>query len=282
MKESLTMSEPMRLQAYLAKCGVGSRRYCESLIQSGHVMVNNKTVKEMGVKVTNDDVVQVDGETVEIIEKVYYIALNKPRGYVCTNFDPNEERYARDLITIRDQRLLFNVGRLDKDSNGLIIFSNDGEFANKVTHPRNQIEKEYVVHLDKKPQVEDLKKALDGLYIDLPQPYRIKSYSFMPQRRDYIKVVLTEGKNREIRKIFSFLGYEVKGLTRIRIGCIELGNLQPGEFRNLSRKEIDGLLEGKTSLVQRKKFGNALKREKLEKKAAREAAKEKEKRRGEE
>ena len=280
MKESLAMSEPMRLQAYLAKCGVGSRRYCESLILNGRVMVNNKTVKEMGVKVTNDDVVQVDGETVEIIEKVYYIALNKPRGYVCTNYDPNEERYARDLITIRDQRLLFNVGRLDKDSNGLIIFSNDGEFANRVTHPRNQIEKEYVVHLDKKPQVEDLKKALDGLYIDLPQPYRIKSYSFIPQRRDYIKVVLTEGKNREIRKIFSFLGYEVKGLTRIRIGCIELGNLQPGEFRNLSRKEIDGLLEGKTSLVQRKKFGNALKREKLEKKATREAAKEK--RRGKE
>lgn len=266
MRERITMSEnDLRLQVYMAKCGVGSRRFCESLIEQGRVMVNNRTIKEMGVKVGPADVVQVDGETIEPVDNVYYIALNKPHGYVCTNYDPNEDKYARSLITIRDQHLLFNVGRLDKDSNGLIIFSNDGDFANKVTHPRNQIEKEYVVHLDRKPQVEDLKKALQGLYIDMSQPYRIKSYEFIPQRRDYIKVVLTEGKNREIRKIFSFLGYEVKGLTRIRIGCIELGSLQPGEFRNLSRKEIEGLIEGKNTLVVRKKFGAALKREKAAK-----------------
>lgn len=254
-------SQALRLQVYMAKCGVGSRRHCEELISQRRVMVNNRVVDQMGVKVTPEDIVQVDGETIEPVDKVYYIALNKPRGYVCTNYDPNEERYARDLIMIRDQNLLFNVGRLDKDSNGLILFSNDGDFANRVTHPRNEIEKEYVVHLDRKADVEDLKKALKGLYIDLPQPYRIKSYSFIPQRKDYIRVVLTEGKNREIRKIFSFLGYEVKGLTRVRIGCIELGSLQPGEFRNLSKKEIEGLLAGKNSLDERKKFGAALKRE---------------------
>ena len=269
-RESYSMTEDMRnddegrlrLQVFMAKCGVGGRRFCEDLISQGRVMVNNKVIREMGVKVGDDDVVQVDGETIERSDKVYYIALNKPRGYVCTNYDPNEERYARDLITIRDQNLLFNVGRLDKDSNGLILFSNDGEFANRVMHPRNEIEKEYLVHLDRKPDVEDLHKALKGLYIDIPQPYRIRSFSLVPMRRDYIKVVLTEGKNREIRKIFSFLGYEVKGLTRIRIGCIELGNLQPGEFRNLSRKEIDGLLAGKTSLVNRRKFGNAARKAK--------------------
>ena len=117
---------PIRLQAYMAKCGVGSRRSCEELIKQGRVMINNKVVREMGVKVGADDVVQVDTETIEPADKLYYIALNKPRGYVCTNFDPNEEKYARDLIGIRDNRLLFNVGRLDKDSNGLIIFTNDG------------------------------------------------------------------------------------------------------------------------------------------------------------
>lgn len=238
----------MRLQAFMAKCGVGGRRYCEELIAQGRVKVNNRTVREMGVKVTPDDIVQLDGETLEASEKIYYIALNKPRGYVCTNYDPKETLYARDLIAIRDQRLLFNVGRLDKESNGLILFSNDGDFANRVTHPRNGIEKEYLVHLDRKCEIEDLKKALKGVYIDIPQPYRIKSYSFVPRRKDYIKVVLTEGRNREIRKIFSYLGYEVKGLTRIRIGCIELGNLQSGDFRNLSRREIEGLLAGRNSL----------------------------------
>ena len=133
---------PIRLQAYLAKCGCGSRRYCEQLIADGRVMVNNKTIREMGVKVNENDIVQVDTETVEVVDKSYYIALNKPKGYVCTNFDPNETKYARELIGIRDQNLLFNVGRLDRDSNGLILFTNDGDFANKIMHPSQEIEKE--------------------------------------------------------------------------------------------------------------------------------------------
>ena len=252
---------PIRLQAYMAKCGAGSRRSSELLIKEGRVMVNNKVVREMGYKVNEDDIVQVDTVTIEPAENVYYIALNKPRGYVCTNYDPNETLYARDLIGIRDNRLLFNVGRLDRDSNGLILFTNDGNFANSIMHPKFEIEKEYLVHLDRKVDIEDLKQAIQGLYIDMDKPYRIKSYEFVPRRKDYIKVILIEGKNREIRKIFSFLGYEVKGLTRIRIGCIELGNLESGEFRNLSKKEIEGLLSGKNSLEERKKFGAALKRE---------------------
>ena len=137
---------PVRLQVYLAKCGVGSRRSCETLISEGHVSVNNKIIREMGVKINTEDIVQVDLETVEPNEKLYYFALNKPRGYVCTNYDPNEDRYARSLITIRDQHLLFNVGRLDKDSLGLMLFTNDGDFAQKVTHPKFEIEKEYLVH----------------------------------------------------------------------------------------------------------------------------------------
>jgi len=252
---------PIRLQAYLAKCGCGSRRFSEELIKQGRVMVNNKTIREMGTKVSEGDIVQVDGETVEIAERTYYIALNKPKGYVCTNYDPNETRYARELIDIRDQNLLFNVGRLDRDSNGLIIFTNDGDFANKVTHPKFEIEKEYIVHLDRMCETEDLKRALNGIYIDQKTPYRIKSYEFVPRHKDYIRVTLTEGKNREIRKIFSYLGYDIKGLTRIRIGCIELGDLSFGKYRALSKKEIEGLLAGKTSLVERKKFGAALRRE---------------------
>ncbi len=238
----------MRLQAFLAKCGVASRRGSEELIAQGRVMVNNRTVREMGVKVEEDDVVQVDGETVEICDRLYYIALNKPRGYVCTNWDPNETMYARDLIGMRDSNLLFNVGRLDKDSSGLILFSNDGSFANEMMHPRYEVEKEYLVKLDRNVVLDDLSKALNGLYIDMPRPYRIKRYDLVPRTKQYIRVTLTEGRNREIRKIFSFLGYDVKSLTRIRIGCVELGNLEVGEWRNLRKEEIDGLLSGKTRL----------------------------------
>ena len=202
----MASDDRLRLQVYMAKCGLGGRRYCEELITQGRVMVNNRTVRELGTKVCPDsDIVQVDGETIEMSDKLYYIALNKPRGYVCTNYDPNEDSYARDLITIRDQNLLFNVGRLDKDSNGLILFSNDGEFANKVTHPRNGIEKEYLVHLDRKPDVEDLKNAVKGLYIDMSQPYRILRFSFVPMRRASTRAVLPAGKNREVRRRYPFL-----------------------------------------------------------------------------
>lgn len=248
------MTYPVRLQVYMAKCGVGSRRHCEDLIARGHVMVNNKVIREMGVKVSEEDIVQVDGITLEPVDKRYYIALNKPRGYVCTNWDPNEDRYARDLVQIRDQGLLFNVGRLDKESNGLLLFTNDGEFANRVTHPRNKIEKEYLVRLDRRASVEDLRRAIDGLYIDMSKPYRIIRYDYLPRQKEYLKVTLTEGRNREIRKIFSFLGYEVKGLTRIRIGCVELGSLEPGQFRNLSRKEVEGLMEGRNSVDRPKRI----------------------------
>ncbi len=236
---------PMRLQAYMAKCGVGSRRSCEEMIRDGRVMVNNRIVREMGVKVGEDDIVQVDTETIELADRVFYIALNKPRGYVCTNYDPNEDRYARDLIDIRENQTLFNVGRLDKDSNGLILFTNDGDFANRMMHPRYEVEKEYIVKLDRNIVIDDLNRALDGVYIDLPKPYRIKRYDLMPRTREFIRVTLIEGKNREIRKIFSYLGYEVKSLTRIRVGCVELGDLRPGEWRNLTREEVSGLLSGR-------------------------------------
>ena len=244
----------MRLQAYMAKCGVASRRNSEELIKQKRVMVNNKIVTELGTKVGEDDIVQVDGETIEIETAKYYIALNKPRGYVCTNWDPNEDRYARDLVTMRDKDLLFNVGRLDKESSGLILFTNDGEFANRMMHPRYQLEKEYLVKLDRPCMIEDLNKALDGIYIDIDEPYKIKRYDFVPRTKLYIRITLTEGKNREIRKIFSYLGYEVKSLTRIRIGTVELGDLEVGEWRNLKKEEIDDLLNSRNEKRGERKF----------------------------
>ena len=238
---------PMRLQAFMAKCGVASRRGSEELIAQGRVMVNNKTVREMGVKIEESDIVQVDGETIELSGKLYYIALNKPKGYVCTNYDPNEDKYARDLIAMRDNNLLFNVGRLDKESNGLILFTNDGEFANAMMHPRYEVEKEYLVKLNRPIEFDDLNKALDGIYIDLPTPYKIRRYDLVPRTKTYIKVTLTEGKNRETTKTLNSMDYAVQSLTRTSIGCVDLGDLEVGEWRNLKKEEIDGLLSGKNN-----------------------------------
>ena len=226
---------PIRLQSYLAKCGVGSRRGCESLITEGRVMVNNKVVMELGTKVNENDIVYVDDVLAEPEERSYYFALNKPRGFVCTNYDPNEKAYARDLIDIPERNLLFNVGRLDKDSQGLIIFTNDGEFANLIMHPSSQIEKEYIVRVDQ----DIIKKDMDDAYRGLIKPYRIKSYNLISKRE--VSVVLTEGKNREIRNLFALMGYEVKKLTRIRIGRIHLDDLPTGQYRKLTKTEVSSL-----------------------------------------
>ena len=228
---------PIRLQSYLAKCGAGSRRSCETLITEGRVTVNNKIVTELGTKVNENDIVYVDDVLAEPEEQSYYFVLNKPRGYVCTNYDPNETAYARDLIDIPQRNLLFNVGRLDKDSQGLIIFTNDGDFANLVMHPSSETEKEYIVKVDQ----DIIKKDMDDAYRGLIQPYRIKSYKLLSKRE--VSVVLTDGKNREIRNLFDMMGYEVKKLTRIRIGDVLLGDLQSGKYRRMSRQEIQSLLK---------------------------------------
>ena len=156
---------------------------------------------------------------------------------MCTNYDPNETAYARDLIDVPEKSLLFNVGRLDKDSQGLILFTNDGDFANLIMHPSSETEKEYIVRTD----LEILKKDMDDAYRGLIRPYRIKSYRILGKRD--ASVVLTEGKNREIRNMFEAMGYEVKRLTRIRIGHIELGELGLGKYRKLTKSEVNSLIE---------------------------------------
>lgn len=247
----MKLEYPIRLQSYLAKSGCGSRRSCEQLISSGRVKVNTKRVTELGTKVDEEDVVQVDDQLVEPSDRTYYFALNKPKGYVCTNYDPNEDRYARDLIDIPDRNLLFHIGRLDKESTGLILFTNDGDVAQKIMHPSNEIEKEYLVNTDDTIKREDMEEALRGVYIDIPKPYRIRRFELQTKR--WARIVLTEGKNREIRKIFSYYGYDVKQLIRVRIGCIELGDLKPGEYRQLTKDEVDALLSGTNENPRTKK-----------------------------
>lgn len=236
-KREKMIEYPIRLQAYLAKSGLGSRRSCESLITQGRVKVDGRTVCELGTKVEEGQSVFVDDVEAKVSEKLYYYALNKPVGFVCTNYDPNEKLYARSLINIPDQDLLFNVGRLDKESEGLILFTNDGDFANKVTHPSNEVEKEYLVTLDAPITKENMDLAAKGKVA----PYRIRGYEIVGKKQ--VKVTLTEGKNRELRNLFYELGYEVKALIRLRIASIELGTLKTGKYRALTSVELRSLIK---------------------------------------
>lgn len=240
---TMQIDYPIRLQSYLAKSGFGSRRSCERLISEGRVSVNTRIVTEMGTKVDKDDVVMVDNVLAEPADRLFYYALNKPKGYVCTNYDPNETKYARDLITIPENNLLFHVGRLDKDSTGLILYTNDGDAAQKIMHPSNRIEKEYAIMTTEPIQRADMDEALRGVYIDSQKPYVIKKFELRSKR--WVVVTLTEGKNRELRKIFSYFGYTIRHLVRLRIGPIELGDLPEGKYLPVTKSEMYALLEGK-------------------------------------
>ncbi len=238
MSKKSDLVYPMRLQRYLAKCGLGSRRFCETLIQNGSIRLNGVTVATQGVKVLEDDLVEYNNTPVSPVDPVY-IALNKPIGYVSSNFDPHHTLLARDLIDIRERASLFHVGRLDKDSSGLILYTNDGNFAQRISHPSNEIEKEYVVTVREYLKKDDLAAVKrNGIVIDTVR-YRIKDFSIHTSRT--VHIILQEGKNREIRKIFSSLGYTISGLHRIRIGDILLGNLESGSFRYLTDEEVESI-----------------------------------------
>ncbi|MDD2231865.1 MAG: pseudouridine synthase [Sphaerochaetaceae bacterium] len=231
----MKLDYPVRLQVYLAKSGFGSRRTCENLMTDGRVTVNGKVCMVLGTKVNEDDAVYVDDVLAEPSDKLYYYALNKPVGYVCSNYDPNEERFAVDLIDVPWNNLLFHIGRLDKDSSGLILYTNDGDLANRVMHPSHEVEKEYMVETDTDINRKDLDQAAKG---NVP-PYSIKSYELLSKR--WVKIILTEGKNREIRNMLGLLGYNVSHLVRTRIGGVELGKMPVGRFRTLSKAEIESL-----------------------------------------
>ena len=248
----MNIEYPIRLNSFLAKSGCGSRRSCESLIQSGRVKVNMARVTDLATKVGAEDVVMVDDVPVEPVERAFYYALNKPRGYLCTNWDPNEKLYARDLIDTPARDLLFHVGRLDRDSEGLIIYTNDGDVAQKITHPSTEIEKEYMVRTDRPVQRRDMEEALRGLSID-GEIYTIKRFEHFS--RQCPRILLTEANNRENRRLFEAFGYEIKELIRLRVGCIELDNLKVGHWRTIRREEIRALLRGETEPLRRRREG---------------------------
>ena len=238
-------SAPMRLQVFLAHAGVASRRTAETLIAQGKITVNGNRVTTPGFKVLPCDNVRFDERSVKIESRLLYLALNKPPLYICSSRDPQGRPLALDLLPVYKSGSgagedapsirLYNVGRLDYRSTGLIIFTNDGEFAARLGHPRAQIEKEYLVESTSPIPDRVVEEFERGLIIE-GILYRA-SYIERTGRKS-LRVVLIEGKNREIRKVFSHFHLHPERLQRVRIGPVCLGSLKEGDSRPLTAEEL--------------------------------------------
>lgn len=225
-----------RLSKILSQAGFASRRKCEELIFSGRVQVNGEVVtKPQHLTDPLKDQVFVDGKKMKGLEpKVYYL-INKPRGYVCSN----EERYTYRVIDLFPKKhRLFTVGRLDKESCGLLIVTNDGSLSHQVMHPSFEVQKEYLVKTNFEVSVEDLEIMRLGITIDTAF---VKPLKVQKVRKNTVKITLKEGKKHEVRKLVGQTGLEVKELTRIRIGNLHLGNLEPGQFKQVSLNELESV-----------------------------------------
>lgn len=235
-------NQPERLQKYIAACGETSRRKAEELISKGKVKVNGHPAT-IGMSVIHGkDLVTIGDKTLTLPQGKIYIALNKPRGYVTTLSDELGRRCITDLVTDIESRI-FPVGRLDRDSEGLILMTDDGEFANMLTHPSKHVPKIY--HVSVKPNIteEQLTKIQTGIELDgiKTAPANAQLLRRYPDR-SVIEIVLFEGRNREIRRMCESLGLEVMRLERIGVGTIKLGGLKPGTWRELTDKEIASLV----------------------------------------
>lgn len=241
----------IRLQKYLAECGVASRRKAEQIISEGRVAVNGRIVNEMGFKVEPDDVVEVDGRQLYTEEKKVYIMLNKPVGYVTTSRDQFSRKTVIDLVEGISERI-YPVGRLDYDTSGLLILSNDGDFTHRLTHPRHEMEKKYIARVQGTPSDEELQKFREGLKIEdyTTAPAKIKVLD-KGRETSTLEIIIHEGKNRQVRKMCDAIGHTVLSLQRIEIGGLKLGNLPEGKWRRLLPEEVE-LLERDSATTNKK------------------------------
>lgn len=237
-KEPCPSHDAMRLQLYMARCGVASRRASEEIIAAGRVSVNGTVVTEPGTKVSLADSVSVDGKEISLEETLRYVLLNKPSGYVCSASDEKGRQVASDLLKDAYSERLYSIGRLDMFSSGLIIFTNDGSFAAKLSHPSAELEKEYIVDTSVPLPRSLADDFMDGIRID-GIFYRCKDARELNARR--MRIVLEEGKNREIRRVFEKYEVGIKSLMRVRIGCVGVESLQYGQFRDLTQAEVAAL-----------------------------------------
>lgn len=236
----MTNQQKIRLNKFLAQANSGSRRSVEKLIESGLVKVNNDVVTHPGHPIDpQKDSVVYDGNEIRQDIEPTYIMLNKPVGYICSRSDEKKRETVFSLV--RHPQRLFTIGRLDRDSEGLLLFTNDGEFANRLIHPRYKVEKKYSVVLQKPAPVDCVEKFRRGVIID--KRFRVSGNLYFPNARNRKVCVVTirEGRNRQIRKMFAAVGARVKFLQRFQIDALKLGSLAPGAWRYLTKKELNAL-----------------------------------------
>lgn len=238
-KKTTSSDDTIRLNRYIANAGICSRREADVLIASGVVTVNGKVVTEMGHKVTMDDVVTYDGAAIKNEEKKYLL-LNKPKDYITTMDDPQERRTVMELIKSACRERLYPVGRLDRNTTGLLLFTNDGDMAAKLTHPKHNIKKVYHVTLNKKITADDFKKISEG--IELEDGFiRPDAIEYVEEGKKDLGIEIHSGRNRIVRRIFEQLGYEVVRLDRVTFAGLTKKDIPRGKWRFLSTKEVNFL-----------------------------------------
>ena len=234
----------IRLQKLLAQSGVASRRKCEELMLDGRVEVDGEVVTRLGTKVDpRTAVIRVDGKRLPPMSANVYLVLNKPRGVVSTMSDPHGRRTLTDLVADRPERL-FHVGRLDTDTEGLILLTNDGDFAQKVAHPSYELSKTYVAEVEGVVEKATVKRVLAGVELD-DGPVEAHSFKVVSSsaRRSIVELVIHEGRNRIVRRLLDEVGHPVTRLTRTAIGPVRLVGLKPGQLRELTADELGVLLD---------------------------------------
>lgn len=232
----------MRINKYIAHAGVASRRKAEDLIKQGLVRVNGQVVRELATSVKSGDRVEVEGQPIYNEEKVYYL-LNKPRGVISSVSDDKGRKTVIDLLPQVKERI-YPVGRLDWDTSGILILTNDGDFTDEMIHPRNEIDKVYVARVKGIANKEKLRPLTKGIAIDgkktKPAIYNIIKVD-AAKDRSIVELTIHEGRNHQVKKMFEAVGLKVDKLSRTRFGCLDLNGLRPGESRKLSKKEVSQL-----------------------------------------
>lgn len=233
----------MRINKYIASCGVCSRRAADELITQGKVKVNGKAVKTLGAEVDEyNDTVTVDGKKIVPVSRYIYIMFHKPKGCVCTTQDDKGRKTVMDYLEEFKDKRIFPIGRLDYDTEGLLLLTNDGDFSNRLTHPSGEVPKTYVAKVQGLINESELARLRNGIVLDGVKLHRSK-IKLLDKEGDVARyeVTIYEGRNRQIHRMFESIGKEVVFLKRIKIGDVKLGGLSRGAFRYLTEKEFNSL-----------------------------------------
>jgi pseudouridine synthase len=231
----------MRLHKYMAQCGVASRRKCEEMIAGGRVTVNGAAVATMGITVAPGDIVRVDGAVIEPAERLHYILYHKPMFEMCTASDPEGRATVMDRFADSPARL-FSVGRLDFDSEGLLLLTNDGELANRLMHPSFEIRKTYFSRIDGGISDDAVEKLRNGVLLDGSKTARAGVRVLRAaENQTELLITIHEGRNRQVRRMLVAVGHEVRYLRRVRFGPLSLSALERGQWRELTEDEVEGL-----------------------------------------